>query len=200
MFGRHLTEVEEELARAKAILREVLPPQEFESLVESPHTQFISGSNEARSSVSRSGVGSDYPNVHPNESQTPRIPSIPPIQGSSTSIQYLLSPSAIPDRLNDYASPDKVIQTLPASSRTPVAVAHGPVPHTPGGGYSTRSTNKGPTFPLESPPATGDFEWDERTGKPEGDHFVDGMASLPSELDEGGYLGVLCHHCTLSIV
>ncbi|XHG01701.1 hypothetical protein AWENTII_005070 [Aspergillus wentii] len=43
---------------------------------------------------------------------------------------------------------------------------------------------------METPPASGGFEWDERTGKASGDKFVDGMASLTSRSNEGGYLGV----------
>lgn len=44
---------------------------------------------------------------------------------------------------------------------------------------------------LETPPSSNSFEWDERTGKPNGDRFVDGMASLTSDANEGGYLGIL---------
>lgn len=43
---------------------------------------------------------------------------------------------------------------------------------------------------LEAPPSSGSFEWDERTGKASGDRFVDGMASLTSRSNKGGYLGV----------
>jgi hypothetical protein len=43
---------------------------------------------------------------------------------------------------------------------------------------------------LETPPSSNSFEWDERTGKPNGDRFVDGMASLASDANEGGYLGI----------
>ncbi|KAL1885445.1 hypothetical protein Plec18167_000939 [Paecilomyces lecythidis] len=44
--------------------------------------------------------------------------------------------------------------------------------------------------PLETSPSSGNWEWDERTGSANGDKFVDGMASLTSNANEGGYLGV----------
>ncbi|PON22589.1 fungal specific transcription factor domain-containing protein [Trichoderma gamsii] len=43
---------------------------------------------------------------------------------------------------------------------------------------------------LERPPASGDFEWDERNDQPGGHKFIDGMASLTSDTDGSGYLGV----------
>lgn len=45
-------------------------------------------------------------------------------------------------------------------------------------------------FSLETPPSSSNFEWDERAGTVGGDRFVDGMASLTSRSNEGGYLGV----------
>jgi hypothetical protein len=44
---------------------------------------------------------------------------------------------------------------------------------------------------LERPPASGDFEWDERNDQPGGQKFVDGMASLTSDTDGSGYLGMV---------
>ncbi|KAL4918384.1 fungal-specific transcription factor domain-containing protein [Aspergillus aurantiobrunneus] len=44
-------------------------------------------------------------------------------------------------------------------------------------------------FSLETPPSSSNFEWDERAGTVGGDRFVDGMASLTSRSNEGGYLG-----------
>lgn len=43
---------------------------------------------------------------------------------------------------------------------------------------------------LERPPASGSFEWDERSGQPGGEKFVDGMGSLTSDTDGSGYLGI----------
>lgn len=43
---------------------------------------------------------------------------------------------------------------------------------------------------LETPPTSGSFEWDERSGQPGGQKFVDGMGSLTSDVDGSGYLGI----------
>ncbi|KAJ5743810.1 hypothetical protein N7533_008680 [Penicillium manginii] len=45
-------------------------------------------------------------------------------------------------------------------------------------------------MPLESSPLSGNWEWDERAGRANGNEFVDGMASLTSDPNGGGYLGV----------
>lgn len=51
-------------------------------------------------------------------------------------------------------------------------------------------SSNAPGLSFETPPSSGSFEWDERTGKASGDRFVDGMASLTSRSNEGGYLGI----------
>ena len=43
---------------------------------------------------------------------------------------------------------------------------------------------------METPPATGDFEWDERAHKSRKAQFIDGMASLTGRPSGGGYMGV----------
>lgn len=42
---------------------------------------------------------------------------------------------------------------------------------------------------LENSHSSSNFEWDERNETPNGEKFVDGMASLTSASHEGGYLG-----------
>lgn len=54
---------------------------------------------------------------------------------------------------------------------------------------SRTSADPSPAFALETPPATGDFDWDERMAKPNDVRFIDGMASLPEERARG-YMGV----------
>jgi hypothetical protein len=54
-------------------------------------------------------------------------------------------------------------------------------------GNSTRQPS--PTFSLETSPATGDFDWDERVQKPNQAQFIDGMASLPTRSTRG-YMGI----------
>lgn len=49
-----------------------------------------------------------------------------------------------------------------------------------------------PAFSLETPPSSGDFEWDERNGVASGEKFVDGMGSLGGE---SGYLGIFNTLC-----
>lgn len=49
---------------------------------------------------------------------------------------------------------------------------------------------------LENSHSSSNFEWDERNETPNGEKFVDGMASLTSASHEGGYLG-LCGDCFL---
>lgn len=44
-------------------------------------------------------------------------------------------------------------------------------------------------MPLEASPLSGNWEWDERAGRTNGNRFVDGMASLTSNSNDGGYLG-----------
>lgn len=44
---------------------------------------------------------------------------------------------------------------------------------------------------LERPPVSGSFEWDERSGQPGGQKFVDGMGSLTSDINGSGYLGIV---------
>ncbi|KAL4929748.1 transcription factor domain-containing protein [Aspergillus undulatus] len=62
----------------------------------------------------------------------------------------------------------------------------GPVGPGPRPASESRSVGGTTAFSLETPPSSSNFEWDERAG---GDKFVDGMASLTSRSNEGGYLG-----------
>lgn len=52
---------------------------------------------------------------------------------------------------------------------------------------SSQATKPSPTFSLEAPPASDDFDWDERKVTVSNG---DGMASLTSGSSSGGYLGV----------
>lgn len=56
---------------------------------------------------------------------------------------------------------------------------------------SSVSQSVGTSALLETPPSATNFEWDERTGGASAGQFVDGMASLTSRSNEGGYLGML---------
>ena len=52
---------------------------------------------------------------------------------------------------------------------------------------SSQNTKPSPTFSLEAPPASDDFDWDERNVTISN---ADGMASLTNASSRGGYLGV----------
>ena len=52
----------------------------------------------------------------------------------------------------------------------------------------TTSKTAPTAFSMETPPATGDFEWDERPHKSRKAQFIDGMASLTGR-SSGGYMG-----------
>lgn len=54
--------------------------------------------------------------------------------------------------------------------------------------HSPKRSHVQTALPLETPPHSNSFEWDERAGRGP-DKFVDGMASLTSAANEGGYLG-----------
>lgn len=57
------------------------------------------------------------------------------------------------------------------------------------GGEGARKRSIGEiNIPLESSPSSGNWEWDERAGRANGNRFVDGMASLTSDPNDGGYL------------
>ncbi|KAL4804987.1 fungal-specific transcription factor domain-containing protein [Aspergillus unguis] len=70
---------------------------------------------------------------------------------------------------------------------TPLDTNRQPAPYT-NQRRASESRSIGTTaFSLETPPSSSNFEWDERGAA--GDKFVDGMASLTSRSNEGGYLG-----------
>lgn len=143
--------------------------QSFGTLV----SPVVASSRQASTADERGGATDrtdDPPSVERNLAQNYETPSQPNARASPT------GPMA--------SSPNQPILS-PTSCRT-----------------SYRRTNGGPResethsvttsgLSLEAPPSSGSFEWDERTGKASGDRFVDGMASLTSRSNEGGYLGIL---------
>ena len=71
---------------------------------------------------------------------------------------------------------------------TPSNMPYPPIQAQSPGTLDRRSTGQS-AIALETPPSSNNFEWDERSGKVNGDKFVDGMASLTSDANESGYLG-----------
>ncbi|KAF2491811.1 hypothetical protein BU16DRAFT_621315 [Lophium mytilinum] len=168
---RHLTEVEGELARTKALL---------ESLSRGPSNNVAPSSN---------GVNEDNTTLEQltsptNQSQqTPQTPQALPTSATTA------HPTAFGghQRTEEPLYQDQSFHVRSyQSNRTAIAR------HRPSSSRQTPSSEstKAQALILETPPASGDFDWDERTGRQNGDQFVDGMASLTSNSNGGGYLGV----------
>ncbi|KAI9734015.1 MAG: hypothetical protein M1834_002672 [Cirrosporium novae-zelandiae] len=172
---RHLTEVEEELARAKALLREVLPQSRHESQSTPwvPQRAGSVGSEPLPMSFGNRTFG-PLQNTADNNLESILPPSLPSF---ATSIQPGSYPPASNYQFTGQAQPE--LQPFPPTrgAESPSSV-----------NSSSRDT-KATSFSLESPPVSGGFDWDERTKDEGDDKFIDGMASL-SESNEGGYLGI----------
>lgn len=192
---RYLTQVEQELARTKELLQQFLPEARavpvdmpadrsneagYDQLNEHSFSSPAS-SRRANSSSSIDRVG----NAGSENGQTgdDRPSSFP----SAVSIGSTHEAAPVPSMASHRA-------TQVENGRTPAATQSRPF--FPQRSRDTQSVGTrsqltgGSTFSMEMPPSSGNFEWDERSGKPSGDKFVDGMASLTSGSNEGGYLGV----------
>lgn len=99
----------------------------------------------------------------------------------NTSLQEYFGPS----RSRDAQQPETEYCTVIAHTASP---NHHNL-HTPCTDRLSRS-NRDIMISLETPPTSGSFEWDERSGQPGGQKFVDGMGSLTSDVDGSGYLGI----------
>ncbi|KAJ5707383.1 hypothetical protein N7488_007184 [Penicillium malachiteum] len=168
---RYLTEVENELARTKALLLRFMPEAETSQNVNfsEPITEQVFAQD-----------GESFQNTELLH-QSPEL---------NTRIQ---SPASLPG-LDIQPKPHTASQTselgiVSHQLHSASVGRHGefadqsPV-------YSDQQTHGPSGLSLETPPSSNNFEWDGRTGKPSGDKFVDGMASLTSDANEGGYLGV----------
>ncbi|KAL6817659.1 fungal-specific transcription factor domain-containing protein [Trichoderma camerunense] len=170
----HLTQVEEELSRAKILLRELQSRQNRE--------------NTNASSMSLPEV-----NILDKE---PATPSPPPSQLTEYQ-RHNEADVAVPQQnpsLQEYFGSSRSRDTKPPETENCTVIAHTASPnhhnlHTPCTDRLSRS-NRDIMISLETPPTSGSFEWDERSGQPGGQKFVDGMGSLTSDVDGSGYLGV----------
>ncbi|PKK54604.1 hypothetical protein CI102_874 [Trichoderma harzianum] len=171
---RHLTQVEEELSRAKILLRELQSRQNRE--------------NTNVSSMSLPEV-----NILDKE---PATPSPPPSQPTEYQ-RHNEADAAIPQQnpsLQEYFGSSRSRDTHAPETEYCTLIAHTASPnhhnlHTPCTDRLSRS-NRDIMISLETPPTSGSFEWDERSGQEGGQKFVDGMGSLTSDVDGSGYLGV----------
>ena len=182
---QYLSEVEEELAQTKALLQQVLsegaqqdrqhkPPQvhSSEQSHDAPATMDGLRGGDA-GPVSPSVQGRRTASVHGNGASTGGHTPIG--NNSNTQMSCLDGPG------DDGHSPNRpAVSTRRTSHRR----------QRESGLHSITASD----LSLETPPSSGSFEWDERTGKANGDRFVDGMASLTSRSNEGGYLGMDSRH------
>ncbi|KAL6790328.1 fungal-specific transcription factor domain-containing protein [Trichoderma sp. SZMC 28013] len=171
---RHLTHVEEELSRAKALLSELQ-------------------SRQRRENTNGSSMSPPEVNIVGKEPATPSLPL-------SQSTEYRRNNEidvAIPQQnlsLQGYFDSSHSRDAQPPETEFCAANAQTASPdhqnlHTPCSNRVSRS-NRDIMISLETPPTSGSFEWDERNGQPGGQKFVDGMGSLTSDVDGSGYLGV----------
>lgn len=207
---RHLTDVEEELARTKALLQQVLADgaretesrqaQEYgsEELSESQETtEKVDGRNPNTSSTPSLPPGSSYDareeQVLAVHQENDAMPTDEPNNRSSIGNRSAQNDEAVrlpqidmqvtrPSGPTDTPNPSRLALPSHRSYRRSQSSLYR---------ASEALSANTPDMPMETPPSSGSFEWDERTGKASGDKFVDGMASLTSRSNEGGYLGIL---------
>ena len=209
---KHLAEVEAELARTKALLRQVSserttqgadssnpPGDDHESLKESQaptndihqkdfNRPFSPGGVPLVGSpgVQERQVSSTHDNIvaidRPNDS-----PSFGQHPVRADEADLLLRFNMQSTRLGGLAD----FQSSPNRPTRPPLSRRSSYRRSQGGLHREADVQSvpAPDLSLETPPSSGSFEWDERTGKASGDRFVDGMASLTSRSNEGGYLG-----------
>lgn len=185
-----MTEVEEELARTKALLRQLQSrqgvvregdsdlqdtrPPDGDMHKQDPGTSFSPADVPSRrASAADDGDDAVDENDRPSLERNPAQNYETPLQSNART-----SSSGPTD-----SSPNRPIYSS-SSRRTLYRRAQGRQCESETHSVSTTGLS------LEAPPSSGSFEWDERTGKASGDRFVDGMASLTSRSNEGGYLGI----------
>ncbi|ETN45964.1 uncharacterized protein HMPREF1541_00146 [Cyphellophora europaea CBS 101466] len=158
---KHLTEVEDELARTKELLHS------YQSASRSPAVHESANPRKRRAtSTSNDPAPSFYnPTSIPVQEQQQFSQTAGAVYPSNTST---MASSAPQPSYQDYST---------LQQRQPQPPMHRPAASHPG---------PSPTFSMETPPA-GDFDWDERVRS--GNRFIDGMASL-TERSSRGYMGV----------
>ncbi|EAU37638.1 conserved hypothetical protein [Aspergillus terreus NIH2624] len=180
----YLSQVESELARAKALLRQFMPEREPDSSHRDEPFDYTEPGTEDQAAdgmhLPHLGSASRQDNIQVQDARTTGLEE----NGSSLSQadisrEAILRPAREDQRPCIHAGTSALMdpsQIVHASRRTDRTSS---IPR------SVRT----PALSLETPPSSSNFEWDERTGAGNGDRFVDGMASLTSKSNEGGYLG-----------
>lgn len=195
---RHLTEVEERLERAEALVRQMRALLPVHLLPQK------GGASAASSSPSQ------RPNTTSSESSFDFSKLDQPGPGSGSGSDAAKTPTQVKPEPADDAPNDGDSTPGPTSTPTPSAAPdlkppgdHQQQPQRePGRLAPYRVPQRGMSTILESPPATDDFEWDEQDNvaslaaalsadmNDPDDAALDGMASLSVSEKEGGYLGV----------
>ncbi|PLB44509.1 hypothetical protein P170DRAFT_450591 [Aspergillus steynii IBT 23096] len=174
----YLSKVETELAQTKALLRRFIAresPDGFQrdESVDPGTARAEGSSNEFFNPQPQVGVSDNAPRTEHGIDHYPIMnPAVP---GQEVHSAPTLDGQALP--LSAGASALAEAAQTGHSSRRAMP-----------GASASRSAGTS-ALSLETPPASNNFEWDERMGAGGGDRFVDGMASLTSSSNEGGYLG-----------
>ncbi|KAF9886904.1 lactose regulatory protein lac9 and GAL4-like protein [Aspergillus nanangensis] len=168
----HLSKVENELARTKALLRQLMPGRVDDDDNDDDDDdqvlpEYTEGSTER-----------DEADGEPATHRPSGLPSAAPMepQLDHHSLMNSVGSAGQPEGISGPSFVD--VAQLAQPSQRAMRPSSGP-PQSVG----TEA------FSLETPPSSSNFEWDERAGTAGGDRFVDGMASLTSRSNEGGYLG-----------
>ncbi|KIW99862.1 uncharacterized protein Z518_10790 [Rhinocladiella mackenziei CBS 650.93] len=151
---KHLTNVERELARAKALLRQ------------------YEGNRSPSATLGAEVDGSPYGTHAPRDNDLSMTQTRP----QQTNTSALVTFEDRRDQTSRHSAEGHVVENGILRGQSTTVNGH------------TARTNS-PTFTLETSPASGEFDWDERVQKVSQAHFIDGMASLP-ERSSRGYMGV----------
>ncbi|KAL4886125.1 fungal-specific transcription factor domain-containing protein [Aspergillus karnatakaensis] len=192
----YLSKVENELARTKALLKRFmsedgvegerrfdfgLGTDENEGEGEPAGTNGVAGSRNHATTAVTAQTGHTGPGVMHGSTILPPEPgpgSVPPAQ-----VDPARGVIPFPTPLES----QRALGSTAHLDSAPVGLSN---PQRPLMRTFSESRSVGTTaFSLETPPSPSNFEWDERVGTAGGGKFVDGMASLTSRSNEGGYLG-----------
>lgn len=160
--GRYLTELEEELARMKRLIRD-----------------FQRSENQSRLDCIRDETG--HGSIDADRNVTPLVNHV------GFAADQLESGSCVgshsPGRNTDQSSKSNMHSYDPLAHQKTAAHDRG--------SFLNSAQPSGSTLDvmLETPPASDAFDWDERADRTSEDRFIDGMASIPSRSSSGGYLG-----------
>ncbi|KAL4890120.1 hypothetical protein BDV59DRAFT_185293 [Aspergillus ambiguus] len=187
----YLTQVESELARTKALLRQFMPDRSTGDSHEKGPFDYVDTTAEVVGDEMRFPHIGAVSQRQPENSQAHGVPLS--AEGPQTGhVENRSLANAV--RSNHDAIPPPAVATHSYSENAETSTLSGPsqIGHPSRGTMRTSSVSRSvgtSALSLETPPSSTNFEWDERTGSANGDRFVDGMASLTSRSNEGGYLG-----------